>query len=55
LRAALARAHGHDGLSVVHVPVYWGHDPLASMGAYGKWNVGNWCADVQERDMAQDL
>ncbi len=55
LRAALARAHGHDGLSVVHVPVYWGHDPLASMGAYGKWNVGNWCADVQERYMAQDL
>ena len=19
------------------------------MGAYGRWNVGNWCDDVQER------
>jgi len=36
LKAALAEAYDHDGLSLVHVPVYWGHDPLAGMGAYGR-------------------
>jgi 3D-(3,5/4)-trihydroxycyclohexane-1,2-dione acylhydrolase (decyclizing) len=47
-RTALAEAHAHDGLSVVHVPVYWGHDnPLAGMGAYGRWNVGPWVKDVE--------
>jgi hypothetical protein len=25
------------------------------MGAYGSWNVGNWCEDVQARYRAQDL
>ena len=45
---ALKQAHAHRGLSVVHVPVYFGGDPLASMGAYGSWNVGNWVADVEE-------
>ena len=24
-----------------------GRDPMASMGAYGSWNVGNWVDDVQ--------
>lgn len=47
LGAAMDRAHRHTGLSVVHVPVYYGPDPVGGMGAYGKWNVGNWCADVQ--------
>ena len=49
LRAALAEAFAHDGLSLVHVPVYFGPDPQGGMGAYGRWNVGNWCADVQSR------
>ena len=44
LRNALARAHAHDGLSVVHVPVYAGRDELGGLGAWGQWNVGNWCA-----------
>jgi len=47
LRQALEKAHAHPGLSVVHVPVYCGDDDAAGMGAYGSWNVGNWCADVQ--------
>jgi len=49
LRAALAEARAHDGLSLVHVPVYAGEDPRGGMGAYGSWNVGNWVADVQAR------
>ena len=55
LKAALATAHKHDGLSVVHVPVYCGDDPLGGMGAYGSWNVGNWCEDVQTRYHTQDI
>lgn len=52
LKSALTRAKAHDGLSVVHVPVYHGNDPRGGMGAYGRWNVGNWCDDVQ-RDYAR--
>lgn len=55
LKAALAEAKSHDGLSVVHVPVYCGEDPLGGMGAYGSWNVGNWCEDVQTRWREQDI
>jgi 3D-(3,5/4)-trihydroxycyclohexane-1,2-dione acylhydrolase (decyclizing) len=47
LLAALDRAYAHDGLSLVHVPVYYGPDLLGGMGVYGRWNVGNWCADTQ--------
>ncbi len=49
LEAALERAHAHRGLSLVHVPVYYGEDPMGGMGAYGDWNVGNWCEAVQRR------
>ena len=55
LRAALNEAHAHDGLSVVHVPVYCGPDELGGLGAWGQWNVGNWCADVQDEWIKQDL
>ncbi len=48
-RAALEEAHAHQGLSLVHLPVYYGEDVFAGMGAYGKWNVGNWCDDVQKQ------
>jgi 3D-(3,5/4)-trihydroxycyclohexane-1,2-dione acylhydrolase (decyclizing) len=47
LKAALIKAHNHDGLSLVHVPVYWGENPLGGMGAYGRWNVGPWCEEVE--------
>lgn len=49
LRAALEEAHAYPGLSLVHVPVYYGTDPLGGLGAWGSWNVGNWCAEVQEK------
>lgn len=47
LLAALEKAGQHEGLSLIHVPVYYGKDPLGGMGVYGRWNVGNWCDDVQ--------
>ena len=49
LTAALTQAQAHRGLSLVHVPVYFGPDPAGGMGAYGQWNVGNWCQAVQAR------
>lgn len=49
LRAALEQAHAHPGLSVVHVPVFAAPVPEGGLGAYGSWNVGNWCDDVQRR------
>ena len=55
LRAALAEAARHDGLSLVHVPVYYGPDPLGGLGAYGVWNVGNWCESVQARYQEQSI
>jgi 3D-(3,5/4)-trihydroxycyclohexane-1,2-dione acylhydrolase (decyclizing) len=47
LRAALDESGSHAGLSLIHVPVYFGPDALGGMGVYGRWNVGNWCGDVQ--------
>lgn len=54
LAAAIEQAHDHQGLSFVHVPVYHGADEAGGMGSYGRWNVGNWCADV-ERDYSASL
>lgn len=47
LRIALEQAAKHAGLSLIHLPVYYGPDPLGGMGVYGRWNVGNWCDEVQ--------
>ena len=47
LRVALERAAAYEGLTLVHVPVYFGDDPLGGLGAYGRWNVGNWVAQTQ--------
>jgi 3D-(3,5/4)-trihydroxycyclohexane-1,2-dione acylhydrolase (decyclizing) len=55
LRAALKSAHTYGGLSVVHVPVYCGPDERGGLGAWGQWNVGNWCEDVQGTWVKQDL
>lgn len=49
LREALKLANAHDGLALLHVPVYAGERPEGGLGAYGSWNVGNWCDDVQQR------
>ena len=47
LLAALDQAHAYRGLSFIHVPVYFGADPLGGLGAYGRWNVGSWCEETQ--------
>jgi 3D-(3,5/4)-trihydroxycyclohexane-1,2-dione acylhydrolase (decyclizing) len=47
LKEALQLAGRYAGLSLIHVPVYFGSDPLGGMGVYGCWNVGNWCDEVQ--------
>ena len=47
LQAALAAAHRADGLAVVYIPVYAGDDEKGGLGAFGSWNVGNWCETVQ--------
>jgi 3D-(3,5/4)-trihydroxycyclohexane-1,2-dione acylhydrolase (decyclizing) len=47
LRAALDSALAYEGLSLIHVPVYFGPDELGGMGVFGRWNVGNWCAETQ--------
>jgi 3D-(3,5/4)-trihydroxycyclohexane-1,2-dione acylhydrolase (decyclizing) len=48
LQDALEQAGKYPGLTLIHVPVYYGPDPLGGMGVYGRWNVGNWCEDVQK-------
>ncbi|WP_067138388.1 thiamine pyrophosphate-binding protein [Microtetraspora malaysiensis] len=48
LRAALDKARAHSGLSIIHVPVYFGPDPDGGLPSYGRWNVGNWVGDTQE-------
>ena len=47
LRDALQLARAHEGLSLIHLPVYFGPDPLGGLGAFGRWNVGRWVEDVQ--------
>lgn len=47
LQGALEKAYAYEGLSVLHVPVYWGHEDMGGMGAYGRWNVGPWVNDVE--------
>lgn len=47
LRKALEKARRFKGLSLIHLPVYWGPDPLGGMGVFGRWNVGNWCEATQ--------
>ncbi len=53
--AALAEAHAHPGLSLVHVPVYDGEDQAGGMGAYGSWNVGNWVEAVEAEWLRQTI
>ena len=47
LRAALDRAKAYEGLSLIHLPVYWGQHEMGGLGLYGRWNVGNWCDKTQ--------
>ena len=47
LTGALEAAYAHNGLSLIHVPVYYGPDPLGGMGVFGRWNVGSWVDATQ--------
>jgi 3D-(3,5/4)-trihydroxycyclohexane-1,2-dione acylhydrolase (decyclizing) len=49
LREALVQARAYRGLSVIHVPVYGGRDPVGGLGVYGAWNVGDWVEAVEQR------
>ena len=55
LQAALKSAYAYDGLSVLHVPVYAGTDERGGLGAYGSWNVGNWCESVQDTYLSRNI
>jgi len=48
LEKAVNQAYAYDGLSLVHIPVYFGRDELGGLGSFGDWNVGNWCERVQK-------
>lgn len=47
LTGALEAAYANNGLSLIHVPVYYGPDPLGGMGVFGRWNVGSWVDATQ--------
>jgi 3D-(3,5/4)-trihydroxycyclohexane-1,2-dione acylhydrolase (decyclizing) len=47
LTAALDLARAQGGLSLIHVPVYFGDDEAGGLPSYGRWNVGNWVEDTQ--------
>ena len=44
---ALESAYQGGGLTLIYVPVYFGPDELAGLGAFGRWNVGNWAEATQ--------
>ncbi len=44
---ALEKSLQYTGLSVIHLPVYFGSNELGSLGAFGRWNVGNWSEKTQ--------
>lgn len=45
---ALNEAYEYDGLSLIHIPVYFGREENGGLGTFGDWNVGNWCERVQK-------
>lgn len=47
LVSALDRARAYPGLSMIHVPVYYGDHELGGLGVFGRWNVGNWSIETQ--------
>jgi 3D-(3,5/4)-trihydroxycyclohexane-1,2-dione acylhydrolase (decyclizing) len=55
LHRVLEAAYAHNGLSVVHAPVYWGDEPSGGMGTYGRWNVGPWVPEVERLYAGQSV
>jgi thiamine pyrophosphate-dependent acetolactate synthase large subunit-like protein len=48
LTKAMEAAYQFNGISVIHVPVYFGRDELGGLGTFGDWNVGNNCERIQK-------
>ncbi len=48
LLSALDKAKSYAGLSVIHLPVYYGSDEMGGLGAFGRWNVGVWSEKTQK-------
>lgn len=48
LISALNAAREFKGLSVIHLPVYYGPNELGGLGTYGRWNVGVWSEETQK-------
>jgi 3D-(3,5/4)-trihydroxycyclohexane-1,2-dione acylhydrolase (decyclizing) len=48
LLSALNSAREFKGLSVIHLPVYYGPNELGGLGAFGRWNVGVWSEETQK-------
>lgn len=48
LLEALEKSWAYPGLSLIHLPVYYGENELGGLGVFGRWNVGNWSADTQK-------
>lgn len=47
LTEALDAAGQYRGLSLIHVPIYFGDDELGGFGSFGRWNVGPWVTATQ--------
>lgn len=47
LLACLNKAIETPGLTVIHLPVYYGPDPLGTLDAFGRWNLGVWSEKTQ--------
>ncbi|NPV85788.1 MAG: thiamine pyrophosphate-binding protein [Anaerolineae bacterium] len=47
LLSALETARQYNGLSLIHLPVYYGTHEMGGLGAFGRWNVGNWSEETQ--------
>ena len=48
LLSALKSAREYKGLSVIHLPVYYGPNELGGLGTYGRWNVAVWAEETQK-------
>jgi len=48
LLSALQAAKEYKGLSVIHLPVYYGPNELGGLGTFGRWNVGVWSEETQK-------
>ena len=47
LLASLNKAINYSGLTLIHLPVYYGPDPLGTLEAFGRWNLGVWSEKTQ--------